>query len=377
MSGDRNSSKGMNALVAIIDPNLATLSTSFTLDQQQPNALSTAHNCECVQLPDPADASHQRTYLVTAEKSICELQSLAPAADYGSFFVNGSYVIGNGNIHTVSPVDPLFWFLAAQETTAAEEKQQQQKWQPLEQILADPALDRRIVEAVTDRTQLGHIFQTMQLPGAEDDEESYYKFSEPRTLEWLTNKRQRVEAVLWQQESDILQQQDQQQVSTETDPDSSGGGGGAFSSSFNLAADLQKEQKSQSHTVSDKDQRERELQQRCREESVQIVCTYLNSVWRERFLLHLKLEETVLMSPKKRRQQQQQAMEAQSGQGSSMPAVNAAVDWNDVNKPVEAKKAKVEPSVTMGAKKLAKVNTKGMQKMSSFFGARPAPKKAK
>jgi hypothetical protein len=380
----------MNALVAMIDPNLATASTSFsTVDR--PNALSTKNHCECVQLPDPADASHQstRTYLVTAEKAICELQAFAPANDYGSFFVNGAYVVGNGNLHTVSPVDPLFWFLAVHNHTVVTEgnDKQQQQWQPLEQILADSALDRHIVEAVTDRKQLGHIFQTMQLPGAEEDEERYYKFSEPKTLEWLTHKQQRVETVLWQQESHVLEGKEQQQdASMETENVDSGGG--AFSSSFNVAADLQPEsaQSSQSNEESGKEQREKELHQRCREESVQVVCTYLNSVWRERFLLHLKLNETVLMSPKKRRQlQQKEQQQQQQASGSSqkngeqapsfMPAVTAAVDWNDVNT-TETKKLKVEvPSITYGAKKLAKVNTKGMKSMSSFFGAKPASSK--
>jgi hypothetical protein len=385
MSGNNRSSNEMNALVAIIDPNLATSSTSFsTVDQ--PNALATKHHCECVKLPDPADASHQRTYLVTAEKTICELQAFAPATDYGSFFVNGAYVIGNGNLHTVSPVDPLFWFLAVHNhTVMSEEKQEKQQWQPLEQILADQALDRRIVEAVTDRKQLGHIFETMQLPGAGDDEETYYMFSASRTLAWLTNKQQRVETVLWQQESHLLGREEQQQDAMETENADSGGG--AFSSSFNVAADLKPQSEINAEsTHAGKEQREKELRQRCREESVQVVCTYLNSVWRERFLLHLKLNETCLMSAKQRRQlqlKQQQQKEHKTGsqnnseQGTSsfMPKVTAAVDWNDVNT-TETKKLKVEePTITHGAKKLAKVNTKGMQKMSSFFGAKPAAKK--
>jgi hypothetical protein len=401
MSGNSRSSKGgMNALVAMIDPNLATASTSFgSAGADQPNAPATKNQCECVQLPDPADASHQssRTYLVTAEKAICELQAFAPASssDYGSFFVNGAYVVGNGNLHTVSPVDPLFWFLGVHNhtvvatTTEGEKGQQQQQWQPLEQILADQALDRRIVEAVTDRNQLGHIFETMQLPGAADeDEEKYYKFSVAKTLEWLTNKQQRVETVLWQQESHLLGREEQQQQDTSMESENVGSGGGAFSSSFNVAADLQPETaQSQSNAESTKEQREKELHQRCREESVQVVCTYLNSVWRERFLLHLKLNETVLMSPKKRRQlqlkeqqQQQASAGSQNNHGeqaapSFMPAVTAAVDWNDVNT-TETKKLKVEaPSITYGAKKLAKVNTKGMKSMSSFFGAKPASKK--
>lgn len=382
MSGKSRSSNGMNALVAIIDPNLATASTSFSLDQQS-NALATKNQCECLQLPDPADASHQRTYLVTAEKAICELQAFAPAADYGSFFVNGEYVIGNGSLHTVSPVDPLFWFLDVHNhtVTEVEKGQQQQQWQPLEQILADQALDRHIVAAVTDRKQLGHIFQTMQLPGAEEDEERYYKFSAPKTLEWLTNKQQRVENVLWQQESHLLEREEQQQDATETE--NLDNGGGAFSSCFNVAADLQPDTQSQNDAESahaGKEQREKELHQRCREESVQIVCTYLNSVWCERFLLHLRLNETILMSPKKRRQLQLQQQRQATGskdneQASFMPAVTAAIDWNDVNM-TETKKAKVEePSITYGAKKLAKVNTKGMKTMSSFFGAKPASKK--
>jgi hypothetical protein len=247
-------------------------------------------------------------------------------------------------------------------------------------------LDRRIVEAVTDRNQLGHIFETMQLPGAEEDEEKYYKFSAPKTLAWLTNKQQRVETVLWQQESHTLEGKEQPQDAMDTENADSGGG--AFSSSFNVAADLQPESKSNAETtLAGKEQREKELHLRCREESVQIVCTYLNSVWRERFLLHLKLNETVLMSPKKRRQLQLKEQQQQASAGSQnkngeqapsfMPAVTAAVDWNDVNT-TETKKLKVEmPSITYGAKKLAKVNTKGMKSMSSFFGAKPATSKKK
>jgi hypothetical protein len=386
MSGKSRSSNGMNALVAIIDPNLATSSTSFS-SVDQPNALATKHHCECVKLSDPADASHQRTYLVTAEKAICELQAFAPATDYGSFFVNGAYVVANGNLHTVSPVDPLFWFLAVHNhtVTSDEKGKEKQQWQPLEQILADQALDRHIVEAVTDRSQLGHIFETMQLPGAGDDEECYYMFSEPKTLAWLTHKQQRVETVLWEQESHLLGREDQQQDAMDSENVDSGGG--AFSSSFNVAADLQPKTQSEGNadsTHAGKDQREQELQQRCREESVQVVCTYLNSVWRDRFLLYLKLNETCLMSAKQRRQlqlkQQQQAtagsqINSEQGTSSFMPKVTAAVDWNDVNTTVTKKMKVEEPTITHGAKKLAKVNTKGMQKMSSFFGAKPPAKK--
>jgi len=405
-NGGSNDDNAVKAVVALIDPELAP---SFALNN------SSSSKCKRVQLPDPGDPSIQRTYLVTPEKTICELQSLAPTSGYGSFFVNGSHVVGSGgggNLLTVTAVDPLFWFLLANTENATAETTNistdndttaQQQWQPLEQIVSNNphSLASAVVQALTtDTAQLQHLYQTMAaLPGG-DSSEYYYKFSMKKALQWLSQKQERVQAVLWQQEESAAAAA----VAASTHCDNSdsannaGSGTGAFSSSFHLSADLQQETKSQTASAGEDplsdgnavgDTR-KQLQRQCREESVQIVCAYLGPAWSTRFLQHLQLRETVLLSPKQRQtaaaaqqQQQRQSNKSDNNNGTDststllqssstgMPSVTAAVDWNDVNKPV-AKKAKMAPAVTMGAKKLAKVNVKGMKKMSAFFGA---PKK--
>jgi hypothetical protein len=93
----------------------------------------------------------------------------------------------------------------------------------------------------------------------------------------------------------------------------------------------------------------------------------LTETWREAFLQHMQVSpEHVLTSHAERRKIQRQKMALSSSE--QYDNQNNPSDCNAENLPVE-KKPKPEPprSISAGAKRLAKVNTKGMGKMMSFF----------
>lgn len=275
-------------------------------------------------LPDPSTAEN-RVFLCQ-DNSLCEFQSLAAPKDYSSFQVNGNYVIGDGNLYVSSPVDPLFWVVSGLKLD--------QPWQPLDQVL-EP-VDRRITDRLkTSRVEM--LLDRMEL----SEDEVFYKFSAPKTLAWLAEKQKRVQNVLYRQ---AVQRRMKRATQAAT--------GGAFSTSFTMTSDIQ----TSKTTQEDKGNQSEIDQREARKESLQIVCAYLTETWEARFLQHMQVDKSVVDGTADRKR-------ARENQKPAAAAWDPATSSGTV-----AKKVKSVPAKSAGLKRLEKVNTKGMSKLSAFFG---------
>jgi len=244
-----------------------------------------------------------RQYLQNGQQ-IMEIQQLE--SEFSSFLV-GRHVIREGSLYTFNTVDPLF-FVLAQQTP-----EQKCSWQPIDQ-----SLESIKVNVATD--QLEHLYQT--LCSDQTDNVTYYKFSPQKAMGWLTQKRERVYQTLLQQEEKRLSRKSKRS-------------GGSVSASFNLPG---------------KEQAPKAILQTkpLQDASYQILCAYLNKDWTEAFLKHAGIShDSVLSKPTKKVQ-------------TTAPTISTSLP--EVTPP-----PKVAPARTVGNKRLAKVSTKGMASMSSFF----------
>ena len=347
-------------MVAVVDPSI----TEFF--SPAPSVV-TRRSVSVHILPDPSTGDNRPYFVMEATEPavLCELQALPPDREpYGAFLIasdpnvsdnnqsrttTNNYVVGgNGNLHVVTPVDPLFWCLRDEDLSPGKQAQ----WQPMNQILS---IFPSMVQATLDVQQLGHVYSKMSL--GDDDEESFYKFSVPKALQWLQKKQERAEKALTQQEL----------LTNQVRPDSqSTGSGGAFVHGFNLGGSQPEKEESAADNdrkAARAEQRRQQASQRAKVESIQVVCNYLTRAWREAFLEHLNVRaQDALESPahrsKRKREEKEIGQENDDNNGTN----------NDENMLVSTKKKKAIPRpITVGAKRLAKVNTKGMSKMSSFF----------
>ena len=271
--------------------------------------------------PDTSSSASDASY------HLCEIQSLP--ADFGSFLLTpGNTIVGkDDNLYITTAVDPLFLFL--QHEPVADQ------WQPWDQIVE--GMDATLRAALPhDRNQLTHLYARMPV----DEQEVYYKFSTSKALAWLQQKFERVQETL------VKQQKAQTNIASSS----------RSSTANNFHLGKQATSTSTSQTAQEQQERQQALRrerdaQRCRAEAVQIICDYLNETWKLRFLNHVDLDKKLLeatVSPGKR---------AAASTGESAVPV-----------PKKAKTTTVVRTTTPGQKKLAKVNTKGMKKMTAFFG---------
>ena len=147
---------------------------------------------------------------------LCEVQVLAPRSQndnpetFASFLVqsaSATHIVGNGNLYTITEVDPLFFLLPSdlpgdnnteEKKSSEDDKHTPQKskhfqWQPLDQIL-EP-LDGTLRKCLS-LPQIPHFFASMSLG---NDDECFYKFSMDKALAWLGRKQAAVERCLLQQ----------------------------------------------------------------------------------------------------------------------------------------------------------------------------------
>jgi len=320
------------------------------------------------------------------KQAIFEIQSLQhPRSDtYSSFFVN-SRVVSNPRMHLVTPMDPLYFILPFFES--------EEKWQPWNQIVQEKGIPAEITDRV-DISQLKHLFLVNDSYG---DDMILYKFKKERGLEWLKKKMNRVEEFLSIQF--MIQEK-----RTETEEKC----GGAFSTSFHLpssgheddskegtftvgnASCLKNEEKSL--TSSQKDL--------VKQSAAQVICEYLSDHWQLQFLDSISLTRGDLS----KRFQNKSAVSAptpveksvntivqvtpppSSASGIKRPFSEPQISeadkllqytmGNDDGESPDQKNAKKrkEAAKSVALKRLSKVNTKGMQSMTSFFGMKPKKK---
>ena len=291
-------------------------------------------------------------------------------ADFSSFVV-GRRIVKDGDLYLINRVDPLFFYLSTQ---AIDEKQsgginnndnkqqpQKQSWQPYDQFLEQSKLPPEVTKVISEK-QLQHICVTF------DNDELYFKFNVEKTLEWLKKKQERVLESLISQDQRNRKAKEMKYASTGAN--STDQMGGSVSANFNFGepdpAPPSTEKNSSSVTQSDT--------KALKMESFQIICNYLNQTWSKKFTEHLGCTmEQVTNSTTKKKDVAGISNESNIG----AEHVNTEDDMNGSSaKKAAANKKAIADARTMGNKRLAKVSTKGMKSIGSFFGAGKA-KKAK
>lgn len=283
-----------------------------------------------LRLPDPGTGD-ERLYLQSG-RQIAELQVLDN--DYRSFMLENQIVGGTAPLYIATRMDPLFWVLAAQ-TTLSEKR----SWQPIDQVLTGAlanlsSAQQEIISRAVDDTQLRLLMAEMEV----SEDERFYRFCPNKALAWLDQKREAL--------TKVLHRHDGQASAEKSDA-------GAFAAGFNCLDENKHNRSAERLDTAAADTKRQAA-------SLQVVCNYLNNDWTIAYLQHCQLEKDVLEDAGAKR-----AREATSGSTMAGPASG---DWNAELTLTVTKKAKVEsPKQSAALKKLAKVNTKGMKKMSAFF----------
>lgn len=317
-------------MVSIADENFSTASRN------------NASKSNIIELNDPS-TQESRQYIQLGNHHLLEIQSLE--SDFSSFFV-GRHVVKDGNLYVINRVDPLFWFFSHYSPT---EKSKQ--WRPMDQVvecLPDP------VQKALDTKQVPNLFQELISEAMGDT--PVYKFVAVRALKWLQKKHERIYQCLERQEQ-AKREKSKSKLNIQKS------GGGSVSSSFYIpdedpvsSAPQTDTTTTTTTTLSDTDLQQLKL------DSAHIILNYLPSEWSNCLLDHLGLAD----------------IHAKATTNKPKPVQNKPVVSPDKTtkeqQPVAKPNKKVVQAQTIGNKRLAKVNTKGMKSLSSFFGA---PKKKK
>jgi hypothetical protein len=330
-------------ILSLVD---ATLSAHLSRPSGPPLLALTKHphhNDEAlyVQVPRREAAQPDDADDADAAMLIGEFQALP--TDLGAFLLQpAGMVVSNPALYMLTAVDPLFWLLpVTQPASSSSSTASSDQWQPWAQLLAAwPAAVRRALPA--DRRQLGHLYARM----AVDDDEVYYKFSPTKALHWLGQKVARTRTVLVAQAAASAASETREATATTATFFLGGQATHSSDATLDAAETLRRRQAHQ--------------ETRAQAEALQIVCQYLTEEWQQRLLTHLDLAAT-LLAP---------AAKPKAPAAPKRPHFDADMAAEDDDAPVVKKKKLVVAAKTMGLKQLAKVNTKGMQKMSAFFGVR-------
>lgn len=345
----------------------------------------------------PAFASATSKAKVVAQPlDIHEIQTVLPhSGKYASYFV-GSRIISNPVLHVSTRVDPLFFALAhfqrAMSTNVAGTAKLT-KWQPWEQALAglpSPILralnmDQNLnISGVNEVGQLGHLLDVSDMCG---DDLVLCKFSEERTLKWLVIKFNRsVEAINMH-----LCEKRRRRVEKKTDLRGIQGGSGAFSSSFVVAEEKPTEVSEDNELIaSDREVMvgsstwSNEEEHGVKVAALQLICDYISNEWKSKVCKEVGLNDLDWLG-KKKSQSTNDDVPDTAGEKRPRSSWEGTIGQDDADALLQytqgsgggksssiitpGKKSSVQGAQSVGLKKLAKVNTKGMKSLSSFFGA--------
>jgi hypothetical protein len=362
----------------------------------------------------------------TSLLDIHEVQTVLPhSGKYASYFV-GSRIISNPLLHISTRVDPLFFALAHFQRikmsnnnagAATTTEQLLTKWQPYDQVLGllpstilhalslDP--NNLTIRSIHEMGQLAHILDVSDMCG---DDLILCKFSDERTMQWLVAKFQRsVEALRMR-----FHEKRRRAVEMKHQLSSlQGGGSGAYSSSFNIAEEEEKGNGNVSNdtgmkgsegggeVINDSSALTNEEEQSLKVAGLQLICDYIPTEWRGKLCKEVGLDDMAWMGKKKKSQYQSSTSTGDIGEDTAAGEKRSRAAWEGILGQDDAdallqytqgssssggkasssdgvtsgKKSTVQDAKSVGLKKLAKVNTKGMKSLSSFFGAGGKTKK--
>ena len=333
--------------------------------------VQTTIQMQIITLPDPSmpEKDSQRQYLLIQNR-IFELVSLTIHKKqlYGSYFV-GTQVISDGrNLYVASQIDPLFFILYY---CSSRSDSSECSYEPLDQWWNSNDIPIEIQKA-TCETQLQHICDTSNLPSWEDGQEDQkvYKFNAKKATMWLVKKYNRTVDSLKKKE--LLKANEIKKSSRKTK-----------SVNFYLldeeenAGDEQTSSCSKIISLSPKQERA------VRVSALQAVCEYLSKVWRQLLVDNIQCSNFEIScdeisgtkekknssaesyeTSKKRLHEEINVPERQEDimQAYTMGSTNDDVVYSEKIKATKTPKS-------AAVKRLAKVNTKGMKSLTSFFGA--------
>lgn len=326
---------------------------------------------------------------------IYEVQSVLPhSGKYASFFI-GSRVISNPELHITTRVDPLFFALAYFQRAMGKNGEaagQLEKWQPWDQVLGempspilralnlDPNLN---VNGIGGVGQLGHLLDVSDMCG---DDLILCKFSEERALKWLVAKFERSVEALRRRLKDTKKKA----ATRSKELSNMQGGSGAFSSSFTVAEEEpeissgQGEEKNESIGEIDYSLSKDE-EKSVRVGALQLICDYIPTQWKNKLCTKVGMDENDWMGKKKTKSSDEEESNT-SGENTkrSRSSWEGAIGQDDADALMQytvggsgksasvitpSDKKDVKNAQSVGLKRLAKVNTKGMKSLTSFFGA--------
>jgi len=309
-----------------------------------------------------------------------EVNSLAPSK-YNSYFANNS-VISDGKVFVATPIDPLFLVLPILASVAS-------KLSPFDQLVSEVKEKKLLPDcgsgpgsSCLSEESLEKVCIVSDVMG---DDMLMYKFDEAKCLAWLVAKYERVLALLTEREG--------RKVANGTDKAS------AFDTSFNMGND--------SSSTSTSTSSPKNSPPKLQKNAINMICEYLTSEWGEKVseshLVSARLDKDENTSPlltsfhsirsaqlcsalnfkdtsilttgngsKKRKQVWDEEDTAQKMEEYTMGRQGTTFD--ELNKE-QIKKNEEEKKKEAQKQKLAKINTKGMKSLSSFFGAPPKTKK--
>ena len=327
---------------------------------------------------------HTYTYNVCSQLNTFSKHTIA------SHFV-GSRVISNPALHVTTRVDPLYFALAhfqrimTKNPSAAE---QLSKWQPYDQalegiplpILRALNLDVNLnINGINEIGQLGHIIEVSDMCG---DDLILCKFSDERVLKWLVAKYNKAVVALRKR---LLEKKKRDGEKTE-ELSKMAGGSGAFSSSFNIAEEEPKVEEKKKEDVEGEETLTKGEEKALQLGALQLICEYIPTVWKNKLSKEIGMAEGDWMGKKKTSSTaDSNNEEISAGNKRSRASWEGNIGQEDADALYQytqgggggnsssiitpADKKDVKNAQSMGLKRLAKVNKKGMKSLTSFFGA--------
>jgi ribonuclease H2 subunit B len=251
---------------------------------------------------------------------------------YGSYFVD-STVISDGNLYLCSMVDPLYFVLPFVSNT--------NKWMPLDQVVSTFSVP---VQNSLCTYQLKNLMDFKQLGDVEDDL-SLCRYNESKAVMWLKSKYLNCSDGIHKK----MQQVTQLRVPATEDRNQNG----AFAPGFVMDSDVSSGANKNSTVSRNNNSEELEVRNSANRYALQLLCEYLNELWRRKVMVALGFpDDYLLIHPK-----------SPNSDTDVSPVITPLHESND------KKRKPVEPAKTHGQKKLAKVDTKGMKSLCSFFSS--------
>ncbi|KAL3769340.1 hypothetical protein ACHAW5_002925 [Stephanodiscus triporus] len=342
---------------------------------------------------DGTNGSRRRT---ASTSDIHEVQTVRPnSGRHASYFV-GSRVVSDPALHVSTRIDPLFFALAhfhrVGTATGGGEGRPSSRWLPWDQALAGVppvvlrALDADLSSGVDGAGQLGHLLEVSDMCG---DDLILCRFGEDRALRWLVAKFERARGAM------RLRLHEMRRGVAERRREVGGmrDGSGAFSSSFTVA------EEEGPRVVADAGERKGSVDEGEVTDSflsqqdelsinvgaLQLVCEYIPTEWKSKLSKEVGLTDAEWMGKKSCKSSASTADGEHNTSGDKRP--RSSWEGNIGQEDADAllhytqgcaksasvitpgEKKEVQNAQSVGLKKLAKVNTKGMKSLSSFFGA--------